>query len=74
MLNGRVFFDLLEEFEHGQAERICYDLNGIQRWIRLPILNSAQIGLVKAALFPELYLTQAGLLAQRADTRAKLLR
>lgn len=66
--------DNFEQLEHGQTKRIGNNLNSIECRVGIPVLNSAQIGLVKTALFSELYLTQAGLLAQRADTRAKLLR
>lgn len=55
----RCVLHLLEQLKHCQAKGICYDLHGIQGGIGVPILDPAQVGLVKAALFPELDLAPA---------------
>jgi hypothetical protein len=48
----------IEQLKHCQAKRICYDLNGVETWVSVSILDPAQVGLVEATLFPELDLAQ----------------
>ena len=64
--------NLIKEVKHCQPQCIGNDLYSINRRIRPPILNPAQVRLVEAAPFPELDLAQASLNALCAYAFAKL--
>jgi hypothetical protein len=68
-----VLFDEVKQFDDGKAKRVRDDLDDIERRIRAPILNAAQVCLIDAAALSELHLAHASLLAQNADTRTELL-
>ena len=48
--------DVVEQIKHGQAKRVCNDLNRVERRVSLTGLDAAQKGLVKAAFLAEFHL------------------
>ena len=64
---------LVEKIEHSYPKSFGNDFQRIQRRVCSPVLDSAEVGLVEAALLPEHDLTQPCLLSQGADHFSKML-
>ena len=58
-----LFSNPVKQLKHRQAKGIRNNFNRIDRGIRLPILDSAQVRLIEPALLAEHNLALAGLLA-----------
>jgi hypothetical protein len=65
--------DLLPELVNRQAKRIRDYLHRIERWVRLPALQSAQVRLIEAAALPKFNLAQSRLDAKLSNASAEAL-
>lgn len=63
----------LEQLEDCQAQRVRDDLQGVQRRVRVAVLDAAQVGLIEAALLSKLNLTQAPRCPEFADACSEAL-
>lgn len=68
-----VCLDFVKKFKDRHAQCIGDHLHGVQRRIGLAVLDSAEVGLIKAAFFAKLDLTHASRKSQRSHARTKLL-
>ena len=68
-----MLLDVVEKLENAHAKRVCNYLDGIERWIGIPCLNPAQIGLIKTTLLSKHDLAHTGRKTQGAHAGTKLL-
>lgn len=64
--------DSIEQFEHWYSKCGCNYFKSVKSWIRLTVLNSAQVGLVKTTPLSEHDLAHSRFLPQRANYLPKI--